>query len=314
MAAGRNACSASSGSTCRCRAPSRCPSPPSTASPPARCRTWAGSSRRSGPRRSCACAPPRRIPTGAGRGRSSISGSTMRASMTSPGRSAGTRRPGYTCASSSPTRSMSRGSTPTCSRMSPTIPNRGSARRCAPMRTRPRRAFRRTRRRSSRRCCARWRGPGKGRARGSAAGQGRAARGGAGPRGAAARPRHRAGESGSGVMQLVDSRTGARQVTGRYLGQSQGRDALRVGEDALYLTRDPRGPSLEDLAPGAFAEILAHTAGCARPCARRCRPSSPSRTAASGSSTGCAWPAARGRRSRSRWRWPRTGSSRARRR
>ena len=67
------------------------------------------------------------------------------------------------------------------------------------------------------------------------------------------------GESGSGVMQLVDSRTGAQQLTGRYLGQSQGRDALRGGEDALYLTRDPRGPSLEDLAPEAFAEILGHT-------------------------------------------------------
>ncbi|MFN2324033.1 MAG: pyruvate, phosphate dikinase, partial [Trueperaceae bacterium] len=53
--------------------------------------------------------------------------------------------------------------------------------------------------------------------------------------------------------------TGARQLTGRYLGQSQGRDALRGGEDALYLTRDPRGPSLEDLAPEAFAEILGHT-------------------------------------------------------
>ena len=67
------------------------------------------------------------------------------------------------------------------------------------------------------------------------------------------------GESGSGVMQLVDSRTGAQQITGRYLGQSQGRDALRGGEDALYLTRDPRGPSLEELAPDAFAEIRAHT-------------------------------------------------------
>ena len=67
------------------------------------------------------------------------------------------------------------------------------------------------------------------------------------------------GESGSGVMQLVDSRTGAQQLTGRYLGQSQGRDALRGGEDALYLTRDPRGPSLEDLAPVAFAEIREHT-------------------------------------------------------
>ncbi|MET4129111.1 putative PEP-binding protein [Roseovarius sp. MBR-6] len=67
------------------------------------------------------------------------------------------------------------------------------------------------------------------------------------------------GESGSGVMQLVDSRTGADQITGRYLSQSQGRDALRGGEDALYLTRDPRGPSLQELAPDAFDEILAHT-------------------------------------------------------
>ena len=60
-------------------------------------------------------------------------------------------------------------------------------------------------------------------------------------------------------MQLVDSRTGARQITGRYLSQSQGRDALRGDADALYLTRDPRGPSLEELAPDAFAEIRAHT-------------------------------------------------------
>ena len=67
------------------------------------------------------------------------------------------------------------------------------------------------------------------------------------------------GESGSGVMQLVDSRTGAQQITGRYLSQSQGRDALRGGEDSLYLGRDPRGPSLEELAPDAFAEIRAHT-------------------------------------------------------
>ena len=66
------------------------------------------------------------------------------------------------------------------------------------------------------------------------------------------------GECGSGVMQLVDSRTGARQITGRYLSQSQGRDALQRGADALFLERDPRGPSLEELAPQAFAEIKAH--------------------------------------------------------
>ena len=69
-----------------------------------------------------------------------------------------------------------------------------------------------------------------------------------------------AGESGSGVMQLVNSKTGTRQITGRYLSQSQGRDALSEGQDALFLECDPRGPSLEELAPKAFAELKAHTA------------------------------------------------------
>jgi len=68
------------------------------------------------------------------------------------------------------------------------------------------------------------------------------------------------GECGSGVMQLVNSQTGARQITGRYLSQSQGREALSGGADALYLERDPRGPSLEELAPDAFAQLKAHTA------------------------------------------------------
>lgn len=66
------------------------------------------------------------------------------------------------------------------------------------------------------------------------------------------------GECGSGVMQLVNGQTGARQIIGRYLSQSQGRDALSNGADAIYLTRDPRGPSLEELAPDAFAEIRAY--------------------------------------------------------
>lgn len=68
------------------------------------------------------------------------------------------------------------------------------------------------------------------------------------------------GESGSGVMQLVNSDTGERKITGRYLSQSQGREALSGGVDALFLERDPRGPSLEELAPEAFAELKAHTA------------------------------------------------------
>ncbi len=68
------------------------------------------------------------------------------------------------------------------------------------------------------------------------------------------------GECGSGVIQLVDSQTGARQITGRYLSQSQGREALTGGADALYLERDPRGPSLEELAPEAFADLERYTA------------------------------------------------------
>lgn len=69
------------------------------------------------------------------------------------------------------------------------------------------------------------------------------------------------GISGSGVIQFVDPVTGNRRVTGRYLGQSQGRDSLK-SQEALYLTRDPRGPSLEDAAPGLFADLVQMGAAC----------------------------------------------------
>ncbi|SFE07509.1 putative PEP-binding protein [Roseivivax sediminis] len=68
------------------------------------------------------------------------------------------------------------------------------------------------------------------------------------------------GECGSGVLQLVNPATGLPQITGRYLSQSQGREALEKGAASLYLERDPRGPSLEELAPEAFSEILTHAA------------------------------------------------------
>ncbi len=64
------------------------------------------------------------------------------------------------------------------------------------------------------------------------------------------------GVSGAGVIQFIDPVTGQPQVTGRYLGQSQGRDALADPDAALYLTRDPRGPSLEEVAPDIFAELI----------------------------------------------------------
>ncbi len=69
------------------------------------------------------------------------------------------------------------------------------------------------------------------------------------------------GISGSGVIQFVNPVTGLPQVTGRYLGQSQGRDALKK-TDALYLTRDTRGASLEDIAPAIFADLLRFGAAC----------------------------------------------------
>ena len=68
------------------------------------------------------------------------------------------------------------------------------------------------------------------------------------------------GECGSGVLQLVNTLTGMPQITGRYLSQSQGRDALGAGAEALYLEKDPRGASLEEVAPQAFADLKAHAA------------------------------------------------------
>ncbi|WP_375265519.1 putative PEP-binding protein [Planktotalea sp.] len=64
------------------------------------------------------------------------------------------------------------------------------------------------------------------------------------------------GECGSGVLQLIDRETGLEQLTGRYLSQSQGRDALAGGTKALFLERDARGPSLEELAPDAFRSLV----------------------------------------------------------
>ncbi len=68
------------------------------------------------------------------------------------------------------------------------------------------------------------------------------------------------GECGSGVLQLVNPSTGLPQVTGRYLSQSQGREALDGGAASIFLEKDPRGPSLEELAPEAFTALKEHAA------------------------------------------------------
>jgi hypothetical protein len=143
--------------------------------------------------------------------------------------------------------------------------------------------FRRTRRNSWPRCCARWRGPGR-----------------APRRGCCARPRARrpmpgwawwcrpwrwawAGEnSGSGVIQFVDRVTGQPQITGRYLAlrKARARGAEARGEGDLSDARSAR-----PVAGGARARGLCRASAPWRhlpraACARRCRSSSRSRTAA----------------------------------
>ena len=67
---------------------------------------------------------------------------------------------------------------------------------------------------------------------------------------------------GTGVIQFADSVTGRAQVTGRFLARAQGRPAVNEEDGALYLTRDPRGPSLEEREPEVFADLLRYGAAC----------------------------------------------------
>jgi len=66
------------------------------------------------------------------------------------------------------------------------------------------------------------------------------------------------GECGSGVIQFVDGLTGLPQINGRYLSQSQGRDALLGAHGAIYLIHDDRGPSLEDICPDCLTALKKH--------------------------------------------------------
>lgn len=71
-----------------------------------------------------------------------------------------------------------------------------------------------------------------------------------------------AAESGAGVIQFIDPVTGATQITGRYAAGGQGRDEVSDNPAAIYLTHDPRGPSLEDQHPELYQELIAHGAIC----------------------------------------------------
>ncbi len=68
-----------------------------------------------------------------------------------------------------------------------------------------------------------------------------------------------AGESGAGLIRFIDAETGMPQVTGLFKSRGvHGQEAMKNGADVLYLTRDKRGPSLEERCPEAFAELLRH--------------------------------------------------------
>ncbi|WP_339107891.1 putative PEP-binding protein [Thioclava sp. GXIMD4216] len=67
------------------------------------------------------------------------------------------------------------------------------------------------------------------------------------------------GLSGSGTIQFVESVTGQPQITGRFRGQSQGRTNA---VDTHYLTSDPRGAALEDVAPDVFAQLCSYSPVC----------------------------------------------------
>ena len=69
-------------------------------------------------------------------------------------------------------------------------------------------------------------------------------------------------ESGAGVIQLINEETGEAQIKGRYKRQSQGRDALSAEDDTMYLTRDPRGTSLEEAQPEIFAQLVEFSQLC----------------------------------------------------
>lgn len=62
--------------------------------------------------------------------------------------------------------------------------------------------------------------------------------------------------SGAGLIRFIDADTGAPQIEGRFRANVALSDGAE-GE-ALYLTRDPRAPSLEDRCPDALAQLLAH--------------------------------------------------------
>ncbi|WP_375255499.1 putative PEP-binding protein [Yoonia sp.] len=70
------------------------------------------------------------------------------------------------------------------------------------------------------------------------------------------------GACGKGVIQFVNGTTGAPQITGRFARGWQaeirdvGNDVGNDGQGQFYITRDPRGKSLEEIYPEVFAQLV----------------------------------------------------------
>lgn len=72
------------------------------------------------------------------------------------------------------------------------------------------------------------------------------------------------GLCGAGLVQFVNGTTGEPEIRGRYLCQSQGRDALNeaAGREVMYLTNDTRGRSIEEVLPQNFADLVRYGGLC----------------------------------------------------
>ncbi|RYH08700.1 putative PEP-binding protein [Tropicimonas sp. IMCC6043] len=72
------------------------------------------------------------------------------------------------------------------------------------------------------------------------------------------------GESGTGVIRMIDKVTGARHISGRYKRKSLAMRAMGRKGTEIFLAADPRGPSMEQAAPDLFAELAAIADRCRR--------------------------------------------------
>jgi pyruvate,orthophosphate dikinase len=72
------------------------------------------------------------------------------------------------------------------------------------------------------------------------------------------------GECGVGSAQFTTLAQGLSGAHGRYISETHGHDAVTGRGGELYLNHDPRGPSLEDLAPQVIADLRNYTAQARR--------------------------------------------------